>query len=389
MNSRYNSSTVRARGDFDFMGGIRKGPGIFSAMAVFYLALCLSVTAETNSSLTGKDLPSEGSAEWAQHVVQSYQQLQEQQRSMLVGIEQARQDAAAAARAVEQARQDAEASAKRNSEEVEARLNRIEQSVTAEREHEMETVRLSQRSTLITVGIFASLGFLGTMFFVVFLLRIMNRRTETLITQFTGQLLGTGFTPAALASGDTHVVSVNRVEQSTARFVNTIERLEKRINELEGTSEPMPDAVPPELKKPADAPPAATEPHSETPELDAAMTRAKTEKAERDARIALLLGKGQALLNLSQADTALVCFDEVIALDSTIAEAFVKKGMALEKLGNLDGAIDCYDRAIALDNSMTMAYLNKGGVFNRLERYGEALQCYEQALRAQQKPSIA
>jgi tetratricopeptide (TPR) repeat protein len=305
---------------------------------------------------------------------------------MLVGIEQARQDAAAAARAVEQTRQDAEASAKRTSEEVEARLNRIEQSVTTEREHEIETVRLSQRSTLIAVGIFASLGFLGTIFFVVFLLRIMNRRTETLITQFTGQMLGTGFTPAALASGDTHVVSVSRVEASTARFVNTIERLEKRIHELEGTTEPMPDAEHPELRKPAEAP---TEAHSETPETDAAMTRAKTEKAERDARIALLLGKGQALLNLSQADTALVCFDEVIALDSTIAEAFVKKGMALEKLGNLDGAIDCYDRAIALDNSMTMAYLNKGGVFNRLERYGEALQCYEQALRAQQKPSIA
>ena len=364
-------------------------PGLFPAMAVFYVALCLSVTGETNSPTAGKDQSPDGGAEWAQHVVQSYQQLQEQQRSLLVGIEQARQDAAAASRAVEQARQDAEATAKRNSEEVEARLNRIEQSVTAERDREIETVRLSQRSTLITVGIFASLGFLGTMFFVVFLLRIMNRRTETMITQFTGQMLGTGFTPATLAAGDTQVVTVNRVEQSTARFVNTIERLEKRINELEGTADPTPDAEQLVSQKPAEPPPATTEPHSEAPEPDAAVTRAKTEKAERDARIALLLGKGQALLNLSQADTALVCFDEVIALDSTIAEAFVKKGMALEKLGNLDSAIDCYDRAIALDNSMTMAYLNKGGVFNRLERYGEALQCYEQALRAQQKPSLA
>src|ERR1700690_2498609 len=192
------------------MGGIRKGPGIFSAMAVLYVALCLSVAGQTNSAPAGNNLASEGSAEWAQHVVQSYQQTQEEQRSMLVGIEQARQDAAAAARAVEQTRQDAEASAKRTSEEVEARLNRIEQSVTTEREHEIETVRLSQRSTLITVGIFASLGFLGTIFFVVFLLRIMNRRTETLITQFTGQMLGPGFPPAALAAGDTHVVSVNR-----------------------------------------------------------------------------------------------------------------------------------------------------------------------------------
>ena len=389
MNFRRSSFTVHSKGDFRFMGGYRKGPGIFSATAVFYVALCLTVAGETNPPTPGKDQPSEGSTEWAQHVVQSYQQLQEQQRSMLVGIEQARQDAAAAAHAIEQARQDAETSAKRTSEEVEARLNRIEESVTAQREHEMDTVRLSQRSTLITVGVFASLGFLGMLFFVVFLLRIMNRRTETLIAQFTGQALGPGFTPAALTAGGAHMVPATRIEQSTARFVNTIERLEKRINELEGTADPMTDAEQSELKKPVEAPPTTTELHSETPELDAAVTRAKTEKAERDARIALLLGKGQALLSLSQADTALACFDEVIALEPTIAEAFVKKGMALERLGNLDGAIDCYDRAIALDDSMTMAYLNKGGVFNRLERYGEALQCYEQALRAQQKPSLA
>jgi tetratricopeptide (TPR) repeat protein len=371
------------------MGGYRKGLATFSAMIVFCGVLCLGVGAETNSTSAGKDLSSAGSAEWSQHVVQSYQQLQEEQRSMLVAIEQARQDAATATRAVEQARQDAEASAKRNTEEVDARLNRIEQSVTAEREREIETVRLSQRSALITVGIFASLGFLGILFFVVFLLRIMNRRTETIIAQFTGQMLGPGFTPAALTAGGGPMVPASRVEQSTARFVNTIERLEKRINELEGTSEPTPNAESPELKNPADPSSTTAESHAEASEPETAASRAKTEKAERDARIALLLGKGQALLSLQQADTALVCFDEAIALDSTIAEAFIKKGVALEKLGKLDEAIDCYDRAIALDDSMTMAYLNKGGVFNRLERYGEALQCYEQALRAQQKPSIA
>jgi tetratricopeptide (TPR) repeat protein len=371
------------------MGGNCQGPRIISAIIVFCGAFCLAVTAETNSASVGKELSSAGSAEWSQHVVQSYQQLQEEQRSMLIAIEQARQDAASATRAVEQARQDAEATAKRNSEEVEARLNRIEQSVTAEREHELETVRLSQRSTLITVGIFAGLGFLGILFFVVFLLRIMNRRTETIIAQFTGQMLGTGFTPAALTAGGGQMVPASRVEQSTARFVNTIERLEKRINELEGTSEPTPNDEPSEPKNPADPSSSTVESHVEPSEPETAASRAKTEKAERDARIALLLGKGQALLSLQQADTALVCFDEAIALDSTIAEAFIKKGVALEKLGKLDEAIDCYDRAIALDDSMTMAYLNKGGVFNRLERYGEALQCYEQALRAQQKPSIA
>src|ERR1700722_5574288 len=96
LNSRSNSSTVPARGDFDFMGGYRKGPGIFPAIGVFFVAVCLTAAGETNSLTAEKALPAEGSAEWAQHVVQSYQQIQEQQRSMLVGIEQARQDAAAA-----------------------------------------------------------------------------------------------------------------------------------------------------------------------------------------------------------------------------------------------------------------------------------------------------
>jgi tetratricopeptide (TPR) repeat protein len=185
------------------------------------------------------------------------------------------------------------------------------------------------------------------------------------------------------------------MEQSTARFLNTIDRLEKRINDLEGGVEPAAKAgesVPMESVVPApeaaEAPAGATEPKG-LAEMEASMTHVKGEQAEREAKLALLLGKGQALLNLQQADTALACFDEVIALDSTNPEAFVKKGMALERLGKLDEAIDCYDRAIALDDSMTMAYLSKGGVFNRLERYGEALQCYEQALRAQQKPGVA
>jgi tetratricopeptide (TPR) repeat protein len=378
------------------MGGNRRSPSRVSATAAFFVALCLCATVptafgatETNSAPAAKNQASEGDAAWAQHVVQSYQQLQDQQQSLMREIEQERQDAAANARAVEQAREDAEAAAKRNSEEVESRLNRIEQSVSAEREREIEVMQSAHRFTLIMVGIFAGAGFFGMLFFAVFLLRIMNRRTETMIAQFTAHALGPGFAPAALGAGETQVVPFNRVEQSTARFLNTIERLEQRISELEGATEPTHGHEDPTPKKPVELPTDGAEARAESTEADSATSRVKTEQTERDARIALLLGKGQAHLNLQQADTALTCFDEVIALDPTNAEAFVKKGMALERLGTLDEAIDCYDRAIALDNSMTMAYLSKGGVFNRLERYGEALQCYEQALRAQQKPSIA
>jgi len=330
------------------------------------------------------------------------EQLQEQQQSIVRSLEQARQDAANTAHLIELVREETAATAKRNSEAVDSRLGRIEESVNTQHERELENLQKSHRFTLIIVGVFAGVGFFGMLFFAVFLLRVMNRRTEALIAQVTGQPFGPSFTPAAIGPGDTQIVPVNRVEQSTARFLNTIERLEKRIQDFEGAAEPVPAprtsaaAIEPELKKPAEPSRAvAVDASTETADsrapadLESVAARAKTERAERDARVALLLGKGQALLNLQQADNALACFDDVISLDSTNAEAFVKKGIALERLGRLDEAIDTYDRAIALDDSMTMAYLSKGGVFNRLERYGEALQCYEQALRAQQKPGVS
>jgi tetratricopeptide (TPR) repeat protein len=377
-------------------------PAAAAIIITLFAALCFWTTVpnafaatDTNSALTARDQPTGTDAAWAQHVVQSYQQLQEQQQSMMREIDQQRQEASANARAVEQAREDAEAAAKRNTDELAGRLNRIEQSVTADRQREMEVMQSSHQFTLIMISAIAGGAFLGMLFLAVFLLRVMNRRTETLIAQFSSHGPSLGYGPLALGPGDTQIVPLGRVEQSTARFLNTIERLEQRVSGLEGASEPARGIAPPPTTKPGDLPPDVAETRTESSEpkaateADSATAHARTAHAERDARIALLLGKGQAHLNLQQADTALTCFDEVIELDPTNAEAFVKKGMALERLGSLDEAIDCYDRAIALDQSMTMAYLSKGGVFNRLERYGEALQCYEQALRAQQKPSIA
>jgi tetratricopeptide (TPR) repeat protein len=344
------------------------------------LVVTLSLAATGVSAAVTNTASGEAEAALTHQILQSYEQIQEQQQSML--------------RALDQARQDAEAIAKRDNDAVDARLVRIEDSVNTQHERELENLQKSHRFTLIIVGIFAGVGFFGMLFFALFLLRLMNRRTELMVSQFTGQPLGAGFAPASLGTGEQQLVATNRVEQSTSRFLNTIEQLEKRIDELEGTAEPEAAVV--ELpKKPAEPKPVVTEesvvmPEPKVPaEPETAAARAKNDRAERDARIALLLGKGQALLNLQQADNALVCFNEVIALDSTNAEAFVRKGIALERLGHLDEAIDSYDRAIALDDSMTMAYLSKGGVFNRLERYGEALQCYEQALRVQQKPGVA
>ena len=66
-------------------------------------------------------------------------------------------------------------------------------------------------------------------------------------------------------------------------------------------------------------------------------------------------------------------------------EAWIKKGTALERLQRTDEAIIAYDQAIAVDGSIATAYLFKAGVYNRQKKYAEALQCYEKALGAQQK----
>lgn len=345
-------------------------PGLFRAGVVTCsVVLCLTSSlfaAEPRSSSPSADAPD---AVWTKHVVQSYERLQEQQDATLRAIEQARQDAIAASRALESARQEAETTAKRNVEAIDSRLNRIEQVVSTQRERELETMQSSHRFNLMILGIFAGVGFVGMLLFALFLLRVMQRRSEAALAQ----PVAPGF--AALGSGDTHLVTVNPAEQSSARFLSAVERLEKRIHEMETASQATPAADD------------ETQPVTQAAgEEGASAVRAGSEIA---ARVALLLGKGQALLNLQQADSALTCFDEAIGLDATNGEAFVRKGAALEKLGRLDDAIDAYDRAIAADNAMTMAYLCKGGVFNRLERYGEALQCYEQALRAQQKARVS
>ena len=250
--------------------------------------------------------------------------------------------------AVELARQDAEAAAKRNADAMEIRLKQIEESVNQQRIRELESMQTAHRYTLTVVGIVAGLGLVGILIVALLLLRSMSRRTVLAA-------------PTALEPNATALVPLDPARQSSARFRASLSRLEHRLNELETT------ATEGDVKPAGEA----------RPSVDIA------------GRVALLLGKGQALLNLQQADAALACFEEAIESDSTHAEAFVKKGTALEKLGRLDEAIDCYDQAIALDTSLTMAYLCKGGVFNRMERYGEALQCYEQALHAQQKSGIA
>ena len=261
--------------------------------------------------------------------------------------------------AIERNQREADAAATRRAETVDSRLNGIEQNIAAQRTKELEAIQSYNKIMLIVACVFGGLGCAAMLLTAYFQWRTVNRLTE--ISAALPALSG-GPSLLALASGDSGRISVGAADQSNQRLLGALGQLEKRIFELEHT----------------------TRPNVEGNISSASASGASAQEGPDAAQITLLLGKGQALLNLDQNEEAIAAFDEVLALDGNHPEALVKKGAALERLRKLDEAIACYDRAIAADNSMTVAYLYKGGLFNRLERFTEALECYEKALRTQE-----
>lgn len=283
--------------------------------------------------------------------------------------------------AIEKLRLDLEARSRQNSEAVTASLRLIETSMTRMHDRHMEAVQSSNRAILTVAGIFAAIGIIGIIFILVVLARALSRFSEIAVSNATRpQLLGDGQgTGGLLGSGDAVGARQGSAEEASARFQSAIEQLQKRILELEhsaqagatngsqGATIVVKSAGSSNIQPlmPEDAPPAA--PEAEPPA----------------SRATVLLGKGQALLNMDAAEPAVVCFDEVLDIEPNNAEALVKRGMAFEKMQDWERALENYDRAIAADSSMTVAYLYRGGVCNRLQRYREALESYEQALRTE------
>ena len=269
-------------------------------------------------------------------------------------------------------------------------LASMEQALTSNQQRELEALRSSHRTFLTFSGVLAGLGFLGIIVAAVVLARAVNRFSEVALALPTSsQALPAPPERPALGSGDIPAVSPAQVEEAAARFQEAVKRLEDRIRELENLgavtqathegngadegSKALPAEAGSALKLIASAVEAE---HAKAGSAGAA--------AKAPSEFALLLGKGQALLNLGKAQEALACFEEAIALAPQNAEAFVKKGMALERLQRMEQAIESYDQALAVDGTSTLAYLYKGAACNRLQRFQEALDCYEKALRTEQ-----
>jgi tetratricopeptide (TPR) repeat protein len=320
-----------------------------------WAALGRASGAETNTAVEPAVPPSTNFLVEAELQLRSYLKLQEQLHATLLAVEQARAEASQAMRT--------------NAEVLSARLEFLESALARQREQNLRATQESSRAMLLMAGSIVGVGLLALAFTAMFQSRGMNRLAEIATGFSTERAMLAGVLPAHTSAGETLLLGPSPAHATNQAMLATIDRLERRIRELEDTAQPMlpfTDASPPNGENRTSAARVGAEPRPSD-------------------HATVLLGKGQVLLSLGQLEAALACFDEAVQIAPNHAEAHMKKGLALERLKRPDDALACYDRAIASNRSLTQAYLSKGAVFNRQERYAEALACYEQALRSEAK----
>jgi tetratricopeptide (TPR) repeat protein len=257
------------------------------------------------------------------------------------------------------------ATLQQNASTLDARLQRLEQKMEAQRAGEADSALKVERTMLLVAGI-GMLALAAVVTMVFFQLRTATRLIELAMAPAPmngAKVLPVVETPAALPAS-----ARAALEFSNARLLGVIERLEKRILELEETVR-----IPLNGNGNGNGNGHSSEPERDTPS---------------NPRVEDLIVEGQLFLDTNKTDKALHCFDTALDIQPDNPDALIKKAAALEKLGQIEKALTCYDRAIDLGDSTTTALLQKGGMLNRLARYDEALQCYERALQTQEKKAV-
>jgi hypothetical protein len=222
---------------------------------------------------------------------------------------------------------------------------------------ETESAQRVEQTMLIVAGV-GMLALVAVVAMVFWQLRTATKLIELALSTSSASSNGARPLPVVEAPVALPPSARAALEFSNARLLGVIERLEKRILELEHTAR-----VP----------------------LEQNHTHAILSETPDERRLADLIVEGQLFLDTNKPEKALTCFDAALELQPGLAEALIKKAAALEKMEKTDEAIACYDRAIESEDSATTALLQKGGLLNRLSRYEEALHCYERALQTQEK----
>jgi tetratricopeptide (TPR) repeat protein len=287
-----------------------------SGFSKFFPAACLaaffaarSLAADTDPVSTNTDATANG-----------YLQIQAQLHDTQMALEQSRVEA------------------RQNAADTTARIQALEQAITARHAADLEVAQKNQQSMFMLAGAFG-LTVLAAVLFMAYLQWRSVARLVEITSRQSAALASAGAVQQLAAPGRA------TVEVSNARLLDIVGQLEKKILDLESGGRL--------LAEPA---------------------------AKPDP-----LAEGQAFLDTNEPRKALDCFEKFLTAQPQNPEALVKKASALEKLDRVDDALACCDRAIAADGAPVTAYLFKGGLLNRLQRYDEALKCYEQAMLARDK----
>jgi tetratricopeptide (TPR) repeat protein len=317
-------------------------------------ALLNLLAAATLLSSTGafadetNDLPSQASTDAVNAFLQIQAQLHETQLS------------------VESNRQQTAATLARNADDFANDLQRIEKNVASETESAQKETESAQKmqQTMLAIAAVGMLALAVVVIMVFLQLRTATRLIELAMSTRPPGIDGNRALPVPVVEAPAAVAlppaARAALEFSNARLLGVIERLEKRILELEHSARvPLEENSTPILVA-----------ESESPD---------------ERRVGDLVVEGQLFLDTNKPEKALSCFDAALEIVPNLSDALIKKAAALEKLERTDEAIACYDRAIQSEDSATTALLQKGGLLNRLARYEEALQCYERALQTQEK----
>jgi tetratricopeptide (TPR) repeat protein len=280
-------------------------------------------------------------------------------------------------------------------ETLSARLGAIEQTMSLQQQRSLEATQATTRAVLLVAGCFALAILLGVLMAALILARAVQRVSEVVVAALPPARQLPGGTGLALAdSAEFAGGAPAPLEQVTSRFMGAIEKLEKRMVELEHSASSGPNQI---AGRPAGGDASESGGGNGGPlEFSVSALHEKQYGGDNGPKsetgssavadpVHLYLGKGQALLNLGQAEDALACFERALEMNPNHADAYVKRGIALEKMEKMEAALESYDRAIAVDHSLTLAYLYKGAVCNRLQRFREALDCYENALKCEQR----
>jgi tetratricopeptide (TPR) repeat protein len=91
------------------------------------------------------------------------------------------------------------------------------------------------------------------------------------------------------------------------------------------------------------------------------------------------IGKGQAFNGLERYNDALAVLEEALRLDPESANVHISKGQALYGLERYMEALLTFDNALRLNRNSAEAYRGKGRTLSRLGRYAEASEVFEQA----------